>query len=84
LDQICIQTQISFSGTQGFKIRVTKGALNFSLFYSTIKDYRQTRTTALNLETSEITFTKELRIFLFCSSTTGQDYRQTTNNNSQS
>jgi hypothetical protein len=34
LDQICIQTQISFSGTQGFKIRVTKGALNFSLFCS--------------------------------------------------
>ncbi len=34
LDQICIQTQISFSGRQGFKIRVTKGALNFSLFCS--------------------------------------------------
>jgi hypothetical protein len=37
LDQICIQTQISFSGTQGFKIRVTKGALNFPLFCSTIR-----------------------------------------------
>jgi hypothetical protein len=75
LDQICIQTQISCSGTQGFKIRVTKGALNFRVLQHNQKTTDRPETTALNLETSEIRVTKELRIFLFCSSTIGQDYR---------